>query len=229
MICRLTVYSRLEFSSSDKLGRRPRKAAFSGQPWARVKERDTDRKTEAAAYAVIYLVLYLWKVMVKVSQDIHPFNSSSSKSNAAYTVKLLSISQMSPGPWGSTQCECVCVCVCVCVDGSHKDTQELSWLSNSLQYSRSMCEEGCGHLLYLLCVFVANENDDWVNVNVVKPFHSVRCNVKQTVTVLRERSTQHRTGLSHVTHKQHERLQTEKRASDSTSTNMNLSAWYSSN
>ncbi len=113
MICRLTVYSRLVFSSSDKLSRRPRKAVFSGQPWARVKERDTDRKTEVAAYAVIYLVLYLWKVMVKVSQDIHPFNSSSSKSNTAYTVKLLSISQMSPGPWGSTQCECECVCVCV--------------------------------------------------------------------------------------------------------------------
>lgn len=63
--------------------------------------------------------------MVKVSQDIHPFNSSSSKSNAAYTVKLLSISQMSPGPRGSTQellgiqmCqeglkEYVYVCVCV--------------------------------------------------------------------------------------------------------------------
>lgn len=71
------------------------------QPWA--KERDTDRKNEAAAYAAVYLVLYQCNVMAKVSQDIHPFNSSSSKSNAAYTVKLLSISQMSPGPWGSAQ------------------------------------------------------------------------------------------------------------------------------
>lgn len=79
--------------------------------------------------------------------------------------------------------------VCVFLDGSHKDTQELRWLSNSLKYSRSTCEEGCGHLLYLLCIFVANENDDWVNVNTVKPFDSVRCNVKQTVTVLRERTT----------------------------------------
>lgn len=117
------------------------------------------------------------------------------------------------------------VCVCVFLDGSHKDTRELSWLSNSLQYSRSKCEKGCGHLLYLLCVFVANENDDWVNVNAVKPFDSVRCNVKQTVTVLRERTTQHRTGLSHVTHIQHERLQTEKQElTDSTSTNRNLSS-----
>lgn len=32
--------------------------------------------------------------------------------------------------------------------------------------------------LYLLCIFVANEYDDWVDVNAVKTFDGVRGNVK---------------------------------------------------
>lgn len=38
--------------------------------------------------------------------------------------------------------------------------------------------------LYLFGIFVANEYDDWVDVNAVKSFDGVRSNVKQAVTVL---------------------------------------------
>lgn len=42
--------------------------------------------------------------------------------------------------------------------------------------------------LDLLGIFVANENDDWVDVNAVEAFDGVWGNVEQTVTVLRGRT-----------------------------------------
>lgn len=44
-------------------------------------------------------------------------------------------------------------------------------------------ETGC-YLLDLLGVFVADENNNWINVNTVEPFDGVRCDVEQTVTAL---------------------------------------------
>lgn len=40
------------------------------------------------------------------------------------------------------------------------------------------------HSLYLLGIFVADENDDWVDVDAVETFDGVRSDVKQTVAVL---------------------------------------------
>lgn len=42
---------------------------------------------------------------------------------------------------------------------------------------------GC-YLLDLLGVFVADEDNYWINVNTVEPFDGVRGNVEQTVTAL---------------------------------------------
>ena len=42
---------------------------------------------------------------------------------------------------------------------------------------------GC-YLLDLLCIFVADEDDNWINVNAVEPFDGVRGDVEQTVTAL---------------------------------------------
>lgn len=77
-----------------------------------------------------------------------------------------------------------------------KDTQNsktpdttISYLYSIVQTKRRVYEKGFGHLLYLLCIFVANENDDWIYVNAVKPFDCMGCNVEQTVTVLRKKNT----------------------------------------
>lgn len=59
-------------------------------------------------------------------------------------------------------------------------------------HKRSLHAEGFEHLLNLLCIFVANENDDWIDVNAVKPFDGMGCNVEQTVTVLGKKKTTQR-------------------------------------
>lgn len=50
-------------------------------------------------------------------------------------------------------------------------------------YPNMWSETGC-YLLDLLGVFVADENNNWINVNTVEPFDGVRCDVEQTVTAL---------------------------------------------
>jgi len=44
--------------------------------------------------------------------------------------------------------------------------------------SQTNIQEVCNYSLYLLGIFVANEYDDWVDVNTVKTFNGVRSNVK---------------------------------------------------
>ena len=48
----------------------------------------------------------------------------------------------------------------------------------------SVCGSTKCYLLDLLCVFVTDEDNNWINVNAVEPFDGVRGNVEQTVTAL---------------------------------------------
>lgn len=48
------------------------------------------------------------------------------------------------------------------------------------------------NLLDLLGIFVADKDNDWINVNTVEPFDGVRGNVKQTVTTLNSKHTKKR-------------------------------------
>lgn len=65
-------------------------------------------------------------------------------------------------------------------------------MGTRLSNIRGLYRKGFGHLLYLLCIFVANENDNWVYLNAVKPFNGMGCNVEQTVAVLRNKITEQR-------------------------------------
>lgn len=57
-------------------------------------------------------------------------------------------------------------------------------------------EETGHYLLDLLGVFVADKDNNWINVNAVEPFDSVRGNVEQTVTALHQKTK--RTSLQHT-------------------------------
>ena len=54
---------------------------------------------------------------------------------------------------------------------------------------------GC-YLLDLLGVFVADEDNYWINVNTVEPFDGVRGNVEQTVAALHPKKPKQSTTLA---------------------------------
>lgn len=62
---------------------------------------------------------------------------------------------------------------------------------SSNEHLSMQTSDGRRHLLDLLGVSVSYEYDDGVNVYDVQALDGVRCDVQQTVTVLRERERQH--------------------------------------
>lgn len=50
--------------------------------------------------------------------------------------------------------------------------------SETKQKKKRKRKQAWDYSLYLLGIFVANEYDDWVDVNAVKTFNGVRSNVK---------------------------------------------------
>lgn len=63
------------------------------------------------------------------------------------------------------------------IEFSQEETQKNEVKGRHKYLLRKKKKKSC-HSLYLLGIFVTDENDDWVDVNAVETFNGVRSNVK---------------------------------------------------
>lgn len=93
------------------------------------------------------------------------------------------------GSWWDRECEGLSCSIYLSIHPSihqpHRHTHKNTGTSPS--HAVQICYKTGWYLLDLLGVFVADKDNNWINVNTVEPLNGVRGDVEQTVTALHQK------------------------------------------
>lgn len=89
------------------------------------------------------------------------------------------------GSWWDRECEGLSCSIYLSIHQPHRHTHKNTGTSPS--HAVQICYKTGWYLLDLLGVFVADKDNNWINVNTVEPLNGVRGDVEQTVTALHQK------------------------------------------